>query len=88
MTRGGFIVSNEKFVKIRDEHGLVNHLGSRTKYREEDLRRAIEQRQMMDNSVRVPEDLIIRSLPLNVELLELIRERQQTGTDPQHPSVI
>ena len=30
----------------------------------------------MDNSILVPEDLIIRSLPVNVELIELIREKQ------------
>lgn len=88
MTRGGFIVSNERFVKIRDEHGLVNLLGSRTKYREDDLRRAIEQRQMMDNSILVPEDLIIRSLPLNVELIELIRERQEGISGSGAPSKV
>jgi hypothetical protein len=76
MTRNGFIVSNEKFVKVRDEHGLVNHYPSKQGvYRPDDLMRALTQRQMMDTSVAIPEDLIIRSLPLNVELIELIRER-------------
>jgi hypothetical protein len=28
----------------------------------------------MDNSLNVPADLIIRSLPINLELLELLRE--------------
>lgn len=31
---------------------------------------------MMDNSLNVPSDLIIRSLPVNVELLEMIREEK------------
>jgi hypothetical protein len=31
---------------------------------------------MMDNSINVPVDLIIRSLPVNVELLEMIREEK------------
>jgi hypothetical protein len=80
MTRGGFVVSNEAFVKIRDEHGLVNLLGSRAKYRgPADIQQALDSRMMMDNSVLVPEDLIIRSLPLNVELLELIRECKAGG---------
>lgn len=76
MTRSGFIVSNEKFVKVRDEIGLINLMGSRAKYSEEDLQRQIAGREMMDNSILVPEDLIIRSLPVNVELIELIREKQ------------
>ena len=42
MTRNGFIVCNEKFVKIRDELGLVNFIGPQTKYREDDLKKAIE----------------------------------------------
>jgi hypothetical protein len=29
---------------------------------------------MMDYSINIPEDLIIRSIPINVELIELIRE--------------
>ena len=33
---------------------------------------------MMDNSLSVPADLIIRSVPLNVELIDMIRlERQR-----------
>lgn len=39
----------------------------------------------MDTSVAIPEDLIIRSLPLNVELIELIRERQRAESEDSHP---
>lgn len=87
MTRNGFVICNEKFVKVRDENGLVNLNGNKVKYREEDLKRAIEQRQMMDNSINIPTDLIIRSLPINVELLELIRDQKNKGGD-QHEDVI
>ena len=76
MTRIGFIVCNDKFVKIRDDQGLVNFIGPKNRYREDDLKRAIDQKQMMDNSINIPVDLIIRSLPLNVELLELIRDQK------------
>ena len=86
MTRNGFVICNEKFVKVRDENGLVNLNGNKVKYREEDLKRAIEQRQMMDNSINIPADLIIRSLPINVELLELIRDQKNKGE--QHEDVI
>jgi len=78
MTRSGFVVSNERFVKVRDEQGLINLMGNRARYCEEDLQRQIDGREMMDNSILVPEDLIIRSLPVNVELLELIRERERS----------
>ena len=77
MTRNGFILCNDKYVKVRDEHGLVNFIGAAIKYSEEDLRRAIEHKQMMDNSLNIPADLIIRSLPLNIELIEQLREKRE-----------
>jgi|LauGreDrversion4_2_1035121.scaffolds.fasta_scaffold70009_2 hypothetical protein len=76
MTRNGFIVCNEKFVKVRDDEGLVNFIGPKSKYNEDDLKKAIESKQMMDNSINIPADLIIRSLPINIELLELIRDKK------------
>lgn len=75
MTRTGFIIANDKFVRYRDDQGLINLLGSKTlNYRTEDIQRAMETMQKMDNSLNVPADLIIRCLPVNVELLELLRE--------------
>jgi len=90
MTRNGFVICNEKFVKVRDDHGLVNLNGNKAgHYREEDLRRAIDQRQMMDNSINIPVELIIRSLPINVELLEVIREQNNnTNNRDEGDSVI
>jgi len=45
MTRNGYVISNQKFVKIRDENGFVNLNGSKVKqYREEDLKKAIAER--------------------------------------------
>jgi hypothetical protein len=42
MTRNGYVISNQKFVKIRDENGFVNLNGGKVRqYREEDLKRAI-----------------------------------------------
>lgn len=83
MTRNGFIVCNDKYVKVRDEQGLVNLLGPKIKYNQDDLRRAIEQNQMMDNSINIPADLIIRSLPLNVELIDHIREHKSQEVQRQ-----
>lgn len=42
---------------------------------------------MMDNSINVPVDLIIRSLPVNVELLEMIREEKNKEAQ-QNKSII
>lgn len=44
MTRNGFIVCNDKFVKIRDDQGPVNFMGTKVRYREDDLKRAIDQK--------------------------------------------
>lgn len=35
----------------------------------------------MDNSINIPVDLIVRSLPVNDELLELLRERRSEQAD-------
>lgn len=43
MSRNGFIVANNKYVKIRDEKGLVNFNGPQSKFNQNDLKRAIEQ---------------------------------------------
>jgi hypothetical protein len=76
MTRTGFIISNDKFVRYRDDLGLINLLGSKSLsyHRPEDIQRAMETMQKVDNSLNVPTDLIIRSLPVNLELLDLLRE--------------
>ena len=37
---------------------------------------------LMDNSISIPNSLVIRSLPINIELLELI----QTTRNVQNPS--
>jgi hypothetical protein len=48
----------------------------------------METMQKMDNSRSVPADLIIRSLPVNVELLELLREEESNREQHNLNSVI
>lgn len=50
----GFIVCNDKYVKIKDELGFVNYFGKQIKYKEEDLSNAIRDKKMMDNSIHIP----------------------------------
>lgn len=48
MTKSGFIVCNDKFVKIKDENGTVNLVGDLVKFREIDIKRAVEEQIMAD----------------------------------------
>ena len=41
------------------------------------MKRAIKERKMMDNSISIRQDLIIRSLPVNVELLKALKNKTQ-----------
>jgi hypothetical protein len=42
MTRNGYVVCNQKFVKVRDEKGLVNYNGRTTEYNLDELKRDIQ----------------------------------------------
>eukprot|EP00347_Sterkiella_histriomuscorum_P007453 403348858 len=64
LSSDGYIICNDNFVKLKDEQGLVNlspELGQQLAYYEIN---------------EIPNDLIIRSIPINVELIELIREKK------------
>jgi len=37
LTKNGFIVCNEKYVKLKDEQGFVNYFGKLVNYKEQDL---------------------------------------------------
>lgn len=54
LTKNGFIVCNKKYVKVRDEQGFVNYFGKNIKYKEEELKKAIKENQMMDHSISIP----------------------------------
>ena len=84
MTAQGFVVSNDKFVKLRDELGTVNLAGNEARFKEADIRAAVQTQQFA--ALDIPEELIIRSLPVNVELMDLIRE-QATCRDARPATV-
>jgi hypothetical protein len=75
MTKTGFVVCNEKYVKIKDDMGYVNYM-SKVQYKGLELKKALEEQQMMDQSVHIPPELILRSIPINLELLDLIRQKK------------
>ena len=64
----GLVICNGNFIKLRDEHGDISLSPDLNK----DLR-AFE----IDE---IPTDLILRSLPVNVELCELMSEQQKKQT--------
>ena len=75
LTNNGFVIGNGKYVKIKDEKGFINYFGSSIKWREDEIRKAYRENSLMHNSIHIPADLVIRSLPVNVELLELMKFR-------------
>ncbi|CDW85013.1 UNKNOWN [Stylonychia lemnae] len=80
MTKSGFVVCNDNFVKIKDDSGMVNYNGNgeQNKFQEEDVQRMNYQEEgsIDEQAFDIPEDLIIRSIPINVELIDLIREKR------------
>lgn len=71
----GFVICDDKFVKIRDEHGYVNYYGDLVQHQEVDLKNSIEIIGKLDCPLELEDDLVIRCIPANIELLELIKEK-------------
>ena len=41
LTKIGFLVCNGKYIKVRDEKGLVNYFGNMIQYKQEDINTAL-----------------------------------------------
>lgn len=67
------MIGNDKYIKIRDEKGVINFFGNSIKFREEEIKKSVKEKNYMSNSVHIPQELVIRSLPVNYELIELMR---------------
>ena len=68
---------NDKYIKIEDEKGPVNFFpGSQVNTRNFKVDKDIP---MMDPSVMIPPSLVLRSLPINVELVNLLKT-EPSGT--------
>ena len=80
----GFLVCNDKYIKVSDEKGPVNFFPSSKinpstfQLLDKDL-----ELNLMDNSVSIPNSLIIRSLPINIELLDLLSEARRINAPSQ-----
>ena len=76
LINNGFVICDEKFVKIRDEQGFVNFYGEFASQHEMDLKNNIEIIGKLECPLELEDELLIRCIPANVELIELIKERQ------------
>jgi hypothetical protein len=43
MTKSGFVVCNDKFIRIKDDQGTINFVPTMVRFREEEVKRAVEQ---------------------------------------------
>lgn len=71
LTSTGFLICNERYIKIEDDKGPVNLFGSKVKFQ--------QSFQLMDQSISIPDSLVLRSLPVNVELLPYIKPSLDFG---------
>ena len=85
LTKTGFLVCNDKYIKVQDEKGPVNFFpSSKINPTTFQLDKDTLHLNLMDSSISIPNSLVIRSLPVNVELLELLKTTRKV----QNPSQI
>jgi len=83
LTKTGFLVCNDKYIKVQDDMGPVNFFpSSKINAATFQLDKDTLHLNLMDNSISIPNSLVIRSLPINVELLELLKTTRRV----QNPS--
>ena len=72
LTRSGYLICNDKYVKVCDEKGPVNLFPGNNS-----APSFASEVPMMDQSVHIDNSLVLRSLPVNLEILELIGSSKQ-----------
>ena len=83
LTKTGFLVCNDKYIKVQDEKGPVNFFPSnKINPSTFQLDKDTLHLNLMDNSISIPNGLVIRSLPVNVELMDLLKTTRKV----QNPS--
>jgi len=77
LTKTGFLVCNDKYVKMQDERGPINFFPvSKLSPASFKLGKDPKQLDYMDQSISIPDSLVLRSLPVNVELLDLLKTKR------------
>lgn len=74
LTKTGYLICNDKYIKMQDDKGPVNFFPPN----KINLQGVSKNHNMvlMDSSISIPVSLVIRSLPINVEMLDLIRQKR------------
>ena len=75
LINNGFVICNDKFVKLRDDRGCVNYYKEVSDDFEVDFKNTIQIIGKLDCPLELEDDLLVRCVPANVELIELIKER-------------
>jgi len=63
LTVTGYLVCNEKYLRLSDDQGQINYFQSNPK--------------TVQSNITIPHDLILRSLPVNLEYLTLVQEHEK-----------
>ena len=72
LTKTGYLICNDKYIKMQDEKGPVNFFPA-SKLKQQGVSKG-SNLLLMDNSIAIPPTLVIRSLPINVEIVDLLRQ--------------
>lgn len=72
LTKTGYLICNDKYIKMQDEKGPVNFFPA-SKLKTQGLDKT-SNLILMDSSISIPSSLVLRSLPINVELIDLLRQ--------------
>ena len=80
-------MGNDNYIKFLDDRGPVNFFPGSKISEESSIKMLTELSKgplvLMDHSISIPSNLILRSLPINNELLELLNNERDCGEPNQ-----
>lgn len=72
LTKTGYLICNDKYIKMQDDQGPVNYFPV-SRHKAVGVNKD-SKLLLMDGSVTVPNSLVVRSLPINIEIVNLIKD--------------
>ena len=72
LTKTGYLICNDKYIKMQDDQGPVNYFPV-SRHHAAGVNKD-SKLLLMDGSVTVPTSLVVRSLPINIEIVNLIKD--------------
>lgn len=87
LAKSGFLICNDRYIKTHDEKGLINYFPENKLSATAGTKQIFGGTfQLMDSSISIDDQLVLRSLPINVELIELIKKKPESF--PSEPSFL